>query len=214
VSEPDAGRPPPGGVLAVLLAVNSMLPRLGWRYALVGGLAVSARVEPRFTRDVDLVVSTSGDSESESVVQALRSEGWELFQVLEHQPSGRLATARFRAPARVAPGIVLDLLFASSGIERELVSDAENFSVSESLSLPVIRIGHLLALKLLSRDDIRRPQDIADIRALLSVADEAERRRAEEALDLIQARGFARGRDLRAAFAGLLAAPESPTRQD
>lgn len=38
--------------------------------ALVGGLAVSVRTEPRFTRDIDLAVSVSGDDQSEALVAA------------------------------------------------------------------------------------------------------------------------------------------------
>ena len=37
--------------------------RLGW--ALVGGLAVSARTEPRFTRDIDIVVAVEDDTRAE-----------------------------------------------------------------------------------------------------------------------------------------------------
>ncbi len=35
-------------------------------FALVGGLAVSARSEPRFTRDIDLAVAVDGDQQAES----------------------------------------------------------------------------------------------------------------------------------------------------
>jgi ribosomal protein L14 len=35
---------------------------VGARFALVGGLAVSVRVEPRFTRDIDLVVAIEHDA--------------------------------------------------------------------------------------------------------------------------------------------------------
>lgn len=62
-------------------------------------------------------------------------------------------------------------------------------------------VGHLIALKILARDDRRRPQDRVDIAALLRVADHDELDRAGLALDLIRARGFARGRDLRRALA-------------
>jgi hypothetical protein len=40
-----------------LAAIYGELVRLGRRFALVGGLAVSVRAEVRFTRDVDIVVS-------------------------------------------------------------------------------------------------------------------------------------------------------------
>ena len=39
---------------AALREVTGHLGKAGVRFALVGGLAVSARTEPRFTRDADL----------------------------------------------------------------------------------------------------------------------------------------------------------------
>lgn len=44
-------------------------------FALVGGLAVSARTEPRFTRDADIAVAVDSDAEAEAVVRRLRSTG-------------------------------------------------------------------------------------------------------------------------------------------
>lgn len=48
---------------------------LGRRWALVGGLAVSARTEPRFTRDIDLVVSVANDADAERLVHDLQARG-------------------------------------------------------------------------------------------------------------------------------------------
>ena len=60
----------------------------------------------------------------------------------------------------------------------------------------VARVGHLIALKVLSRDDIARPQDLVDLRALLGVASPDELRLASDSVGLIKARGYHRGRDL------------------
>lgn len=56
--------------------------------------------------------------------------------------------------------------------------------------------AHLVALKVLARDDRKRPQDWDDLRALLRDASELEVRRARGALELIQVRGYNRGRNL------------------
>lgn len=93
-------------------------------------------------------------------------------------------------------GPVIDLLFASSGIEREVVAAAEVLELLPSLTMPVARTGHLIALKVLSRDDVARPQDLGDLRALLLVATQIELTRAREAIALIAARGYRRGRDV------------------
>ncbi len=64
------------------------------------------------------------------------------------------------------------------------------------LTLPVAQVGDLIALKALSRDDERRPQDLVDLRALIKVASTADVARARASTLLIAARGFDRGRDL------------------
>ena len=51
-------------------------------------------------------------------------------------------------------------------------------------------------MKVLSRDDVTRAQDLVDLRALLRVASSAELGRAQESLALISARGYHRGREL------------------
>jgi hypothetical protein len=94
------------------------------------------------------------------------------------------------------PRPVIDLLFASSGIEPEVVADAEPIELLPDLTMGVARTGHLLALKVLSRDDVSRPQHLVDLRALLGVASPAELGRARDSLALIAARGYHRGREL------------------
>jgi hypothetical protein len=69
----------------------------------------------------------------------------------------------------------------------------------------VARIEHLVALKVLSRDDERRPQDLVDLRALLRAATAEEVSRAREALALIAMRGYHRGRTLSSQLDALLA---------
>ena len=76
------------------------------------------------------------------------------------------------------------------------MADAEPIDLLPEMRMAVARTGHLIALKVLSRDDVKRPQDIADLRALLRVASTAELERARESLALIATRGYHRGRDL------------------
>jgi hypothetical protein len=68
----------------------------------------------------------------------------------------------------------------------------------------VARIGHLIALKVLSRDDLDRPQDLVDLRSLLRVATATESARAREAVALITSRGYHRGRLLMSDLDSLL----------
>jgi len=181
---------------SLLQRISLVLKRQRQDWALVGGLAVSVRTEPRFTRDLDLAVAVASDSEAEALVHGLLGAGFQTFATVEHQTTKRLATARI-APVGSSPrGLVLDMLFASSGIEVEICMAAEDLLVFPNLSVPVARIYHLIALKVLSRDDRTRPQDSADLRQLIASAEPSDLALACDAAGLITARGFNRERDL------------------
>jgi Domain of unknown function (DUF1814). len=172
------------------------LQKLGRPWALIGGLAVGARAEPRTTRDVDLAVAVADDKDAESLIFRLQTLGYEVLMVLEQEAAGRLATVRLRPPSAGEGGVIVDLLFASSGIEPEIAKAAEALDILSGLRVPVARIGHLVALKILARDDRQRPQDFDDIRALLLEAEPQDLEDARIALRLIEARGYQRGRVL------------------
>lgn len=183
-------------VEAALRTAALRLDRAGRSWALIGGLAVSARAEPRTTRDVDISVLVTDDSDAESLVFEMRNAGYEVAFVLEHEVTGRLATVRLRAPDEPEADLFVDLLFASSGIEPEVVGAAEPIELVPGLTVRVARTGHLIALKVLARDDRHRPQDWDDIRALVLESDEAEIELARAGLALIERRGYHRERKL------------------
>jgi predicted nucleotidyltransferase len=181
-----------------LRTVADDLTSLGHRWALVGGLAVSARTEPRFTRDIDLVVAVPGDRDAEQVVHALQQRGYRIDVLVEQEAVGRLATARLLTRSGDDASPVLDVLFASSGVEPEIVEAADLLEVLPGLHVPVAGIGHLLALKLLSRDDRTRPHDRVDLVQLFRAATPDDLDVARQTVALIRARGFQRDRDLAA----------------
>ncbi len=167
-------------------------------WALVGGLAVALRANPRLTRDVDVAVAVADDADAESAVVDMLRAGYSVSAVVEHDPSGRLATVRLAHPDW--SGTLTDVLFASSGIEPEAARGAEQLRGPSALEVPVARVGHLMAMKVLAQDDRRRPTDADDLRALVEVADADEWDLAQRSVDQITERGFARGRDLRGAL--------------
>jgi hypothetical protein len=189
---------------AALRNAATEFERLGSLWALVGGMAVSARSEARFTRDVDLAVSVAGDDAAEQLTRSLVTAGYRVLATVEHEKQGRLATVRLGSQSSTSDDPVLDLLFASSGIEPEIVAAAERLFIVPGLLGPVARTGHLIAVKLLSCDDQRRPQDRTDLLKLRAVADPPELEMARRAVRLITDRGFARGRDLESALDVLL----------
>lgn len=184
-------------LLSALRHTAVALDAAGAPWALVGGLAVSVRVEPRFTRDIDVAVAVSDDPAAERVVAALQAEGFRVHLVLEQQALDRLATARLLAPGEPEAGVVVDLLFSSTGIEADVCREAEPLEVVPGLIVPVAHAGHLVAMKLLALAP-DRPQDEADLQALITHLTGADRRRALEAVARIEAVGANRGKDLRA----------------
>ena len=88
--------------------------------------------------------------------------------------------------------VVVDLLFASSGIEAEVVAGATRLEVLPQLTAPVASTGHLIALKVLAG----RSQDLTDLEALIPGASAADLDLARSAVKLIQERGFNREQDV------------------
>ena len=83
-------------------------------------------------------------------------------------------------------------------------TNAERLEVLIGLEIPVAT-GHLIAMKLLDRDDRLRPTDAEVLRALATIAREPDWVEARLAVELINRRGYGRGRDLGAALAQLSA---------
>lgn len=179
-----------------LADIGKLLDQKGIGWALVGGIAVSVRSEPRFTRDVDLAVAVESDRQAERLVGDLRGAGYEILETVEQETTGRFATARLLPPGGDPGGVIVDLLFASSGIEPEVVATAEPLEVLPGLTVPVAGLPELIALKLLARDDVARPQDAGDLVALAPLATARDFESVRQLLHLIEDREFHRGRDL------------------
>jgi hypothetical protein len=165
------------------------LNAIGVRWALVGGLAVSARAIPRFTKDLDFAVAVGNDAEAEDVVRRLRVRDYQPVEVLEQDYVKRLSGVRLE---RKGSDVVVDLLFASSGIENEVVASADLLEVLPGLTVPVATTAHLIALKVLAG----RSQDLTDLGYLIPAATPADLDDARDAVKLIQSRGFNREQDV------------------
>ena len=186
-------------VLEALAAAAQALRQRQERFALVGGLAVSIHGEVRFTRDVDLAVAVADDEAAEQLVYGLRSEGFEAVASVEHGERERLSTVRLLSPL----GVKVDLIFASCGIEAEVVERATLIDVPGTGPLPVACVEELVAMKTLSMTQ-RRLQDRIDAQRLLEHTEGLDLERVRANLALIHQRGYDRGEDLEAKLASLL----------
>jgi hypothetical protein len=123
---------------------------------------------------------------------SLVTRGYSLLAIVEQDSTERLATRLISPQTK----IVVDLLFASSGIEPDIVKEAEELDFSEALALPVAQVGHLIAMKTLSQDGSRRPQDRLDLSNLLRRCPKEQLELAKISVRKIQERGFHRGKEL------------------
>lgn len=149
-------------VALALAAVQRAAGRLKAPWYLFGAQAVALHGVPRTTADVDVTILWN--EEAERVVDALRSAGIEpLVDDPEFIAGTRVIPAR-----HAASGWRLDIVLGGPGLEEQIAADAVKMSVG-SLEVPVLRLEHLVVLKLLAQ----RPQDIADVARLLSVRGDA-----------------------------------------
>jgi predicted nucleotidyltransferase len=178
--------------LADALALLSRnLEALAAKFAVIGGLAASARGEVRFTRDIDVAVVVTDDAEAERHVFALAQRGYAVLATVEQDTTRRLATARLKDPE----GVICDLVFSTSGIEREVVESAERLEVLPGVAVPTATAEALLAMKVLAATP-RRPRDLDDIRAILRANPELDVTAVVNLLGRIEQRGYARGQML------------------
>ena len=161
---------------AVLGVVSAFLDEKGYRYAVIGGVALASYGLARTTQDLDLIVDLAGQNHLIGFLESLgyrtlhRSRGYSTH--LHPDPDqGRLDFV-YAAPETG------DKLFAGCHLRRG----------PADLQVPVPRPEHLAALKVLSmkNDPDRTFQDLADIRALLILpgVDRAEVRAYFERHDL------------------------------
>lgn len=91
----------------------------------------------------------------------------------------RLATARLVRPLARTSSAFIDLPFANSGIEDEIVRRADLLEVLPDVFAPVASVGHLIALKVLAGHN----QDLTDLGYLIAAATEADLYEARASLD-------------------------------
>lgn len=188
----------------LLRQVTDELQEMGAKFAVVGGLAVAARTEPRFTQDVDVALSVADDEEAEAVIGGLIRAGYRPVAEFDQRRANRLATMRLAPPGGnwidadeiVAP---IDVICATCGIEPELVAAATDLLVARGLTLPTAQVPHLIAMKLLSESEARL-KDRMDLQNLLGVALEDELARVPPLIDLMLERGYGREMDLHGKF--------------
>ena len=152
----------------VLSRLHRALTGLGLKYALIGGLAVVLRGYGRSTRDVDAVVLDADDL-LPKVLAGLREQGL----VLRQQDGLEFARRHRVILLRSEDGTEVDLSMGALPFELELVQRSCVEPAGPGISVPVATAEDLVIMKLIAS----RPQDREDVRRLLELYQDLDRRR-------------------------------------
>jgi len=145
----------------------------GWKFCLIGGLAVVRWGRPRTTRDVDISLLTEWGDEERYIDRLL-----ERF-------AGRVGESKeFALRARVllikaSNGTPIDIALASIAFERDVIERATYFDYADGCTLLTASADDLIILKAFAD----RPQDWVDIEGLIARnSEKLDRRRIIEDL--------------------------------
>jgi hypothetical protein len=138
-------------------AVN-FLRHEGVPCALIGGMAVSFRGQPRVTADVDLVIT----ADVERALRLTAALGGSRFKPLFADVTDVVEKAFILPMRHRSTNVKVDLALGLSGFERQLVARAQPLDLGSTIA-PVATAEDLLITKVLAG----RPQDDQDARGLL-----------------------------------------------
>ena len=130
------------------LEVQDFFESRGWRFCIIGGLAVVRWGQPRATLDVDVSLLTELGSEAEYI------------EAILEQFAGRLPdSAEFAMQSRV----VLDIALAGFPYEEQVISRATPFEYAAGVPLITASAEDLVVLKSFAG----RAQDWSDVEGIL-----------------------------------------------
>ena len=134
------------------------------RYLVVGGYAVMKYTEPRFTKDLDLWISTD-ETNSKAVFSALKEFGAPLKGLTPHDftESGyfyQMGNPPFR----------LDIMMSIPGVEFETAWEHREELLLEGMTIPFISRADLIRAK----DASGRAQDLLDAENLRKAEQESK----------------------------------------
>lgn len=167
----------------VLEVVSAFLEEHGYRYALIGGVALAAYGLPRTTQDLDLVVASTAQPD---LIRFLETRGYKTL----HKSSGYSNHAH----PDPAWGRV-DFVYVGGETSDKLFDSCRDLRGPGDLTVPVPKPEHLAALKVLAmkNNSARELQDLADVRFLLTLP----------GIDRIEVRDYFERHGLKDRFDGL-----------
>lgn len=129
----------------------------GVRYLVVGGYAVLQYTEPRFTKDLDLVIATDAENAA-AVYKALKEFGAPLAGLTKNDFTDEGSFYQMGNPP-----VRVDILMGIPGIRFEDAWPRRNLVDFDDLTVPFMSREDLIA----SKKAAGRPQDLIDAEQLM-----------------------------------------------
>ncbi|MBW3540519.1 MAG: nucleotidyltransferase [Planctomycetes bacterium] len=173
---------------AAAVEIQAFFESRGWRFCIIGGLAVVRWGEPRATRDVDVSLFAELGSEEQYIDPLLQ-------QFAARIPDARDFALQHRVLLlRASNGIEIDVTLAAFPVEEAMVDRATPFKYEEGVELLTVSAEDLFVLKAIAGRDqdwldaesiaVRQSealdwtlidQQLADLAGLLNGSDAVER---------------------------------------
>lgn len=156
-----AASPPPipyvNPIFAAAHEIQLWCEERGWRFCLIGGVAVQRWGEPRLTRDVDCTILTGLGTEASYIDELLGTYRARLDDARAFALANRvlLLLSRHDVP--------IDISLGALPVEERIVDRATRFSVAPNVDLLTCSAEDLLVLKAFAGRD----RDWADIEGIL-----------------------------------------------
>lgn len=143
----------------VLGVVTAFLEENGYRYALIGGIALAAYGLPRTTLDVDLAVDSAAQDD---LIRFLELRGYETLNRSKGYSNHLHSDPEWGS---------LDFVYVTGETADKLFAGCHRAQGPGGVDVPIPRPEHLAALKVLAmkNDPKRIFQEMADIRFLLTL---------------------------------------------
>jgi len=145
-------------IFEAALDIQSACESRGWKFCIIGAVAVQRWGEPRLTRDVDLTVLSGFGFEAEYIDALLASYPPRIDDAREFALRYRVLLIR------TAAGVPVDVALGAMPFEERAVARASSFAVGEGHSILTCSAEDLVVFKAFAGRD----QDWLDIEGIIA----------------------------------------------
>lgn len=149
--------PTPAGVIGAAGEIQQVLSRGGWRFCIIGGLALQRWGEQRYTRDVDLTLLCEYGEEIAVAERLASLIEPRIPQAVEFSAESRVFLAR------AADGTPVDIAFGAIDFEIRCVERASAFDFGAGVRVTTCSAEDLIVMKAFAG----RSQDWPDIESVI-----------------------------------------------